>query len=42
VPEVANALLNLIRDLAHKDHGRAIQMMLDRTDPTETHAHHRG
>jgi phage terminase small subunit len=32
-PEAARALLNLIRDPAHKDHGRAIGMILDRVDP---------
>jgi hypothetical protein len=32
-PEAANALLNLIRDPAHRDHGRAVAMLLDRVDP---------
>jgi hypothetical protein len=39
-PEAANALLSLIRDPKHKDHGRAVQIMLDRTDPVETRSHH--
>jgi hypothetical protein len=30
-------LLNLIRDPKHRDHARAIGMMLDRTDKVETH-----
>jgi hypothetical protein len=38
-PEVALALLNLIRNPDHKDHARAIGMVLDRVDPaTTTHA----
>jgi hypothetical protein len=39
-PETANALLALVRNPEHKDHGRAVAMMLDRTDPSETHSHH--
>jgi len=39
-PEAANALLALVRNPAHKDHGRAVQMFLDRTDPIETRSHH--
>jgi hypothetical protein len=39
-PEVANALLALVRNPAHKDHGRALQMLLDRADPIETRSHH--
>jgi hypothetical protein len=35
-PEAANALLNLIRDPEHKDHGRAVGMLLDRVDPLVT------
>jgi phage terminase small subunit len=32
-PEAAKALLNLIRNPEHRDHGRAIAMLLARTDP---------
>jgi hypothetical protein len=39
-PEAATALLNLIRDPEHRDHGRAIAMVLDRADPVETHSRH--
>ena len=39
-PEAANALMNLIRDPKHRDHGRAIALMLERTDPAETRSHH--
>jgi hypothetical protein len=35
-PEAAKALLNLVRDPAHKDHARGIAMMLGRTDPEIT------
>jgi phage terminase small subunit len=35
-PEAGNALVNLIRDPDHRDHGRAIAMLLDRTFPAET------
>ena len=35
-PEGANALLNLIRDPTHKDHGRALGMLMDRVYPIET------
>ncbi len=35
-PEAAKALLNLVRDPEHKDHARAIAMMLSRTDPEIT------
>src|SRR6516162_43956 len=35
-PEGANALLNLIRDPTHKDHGRALGMLMDRVFPVET------
>jgi hypothetical protein len=34
-PEGANALLNLVRDPTHKEHGRAIAMLLERTFPAE-------
>jgi hypothetical protein len=32
-PEAANALLELVRDPEHRDHARAISMVLARTDP---------
>jgi phage terminase small subunit len=35
-PEAGNALVNLIRDPDHRDHGRAIAMLLDRTFPSES------
>jgi hypothetical protein len=35
-PEAAKALLALVRDPAHKDHARAIGMVLARTDPETT------
>ena len=35
-PEGANALLNLVRDPEHKEHGRAIALLLERTFPAET------
>jgi hypothetical protein len=35
-PEGANALINLIRDPGHKEHGRALVMLLDRTFPAES------
>lgn len=38
-PEGANALLNLVRDPEHKDHGRAIALLLERTMPAETRHH---
>ena len=36
-PEAVKALHNLIRDPKHKDHGRAIGMVLDRVDPITSH-----
>lgn len=36
-PEAAQALLNLIRNPDHKDHARAVAMLLDRVDPVTTH-----
>ena len=39
-PEAASAGLNLVRDPTHKDHGRALEMVLSRTDPLETRSHH--
>jgi hypothetical protein len=39
-PEAANAVLNLVRDPSHKDHGRALEMVLSRCDPVETRSHH--
>jgi hypothetical protein len=35
-PEGANALLNLIRDPEHREHGRAIGLLLERVFPAET------
>jgi hypothetical protein len=35
-PEGANALINLIRDPTHKEHGRALGMLLDRVFPAES------
>jgi phage terminase small subunit len=35
-PEAVAALLNLIRDPSHKDHARAVAMLLDRADPAES------
>jgi hypothetical protein len=32
-PEAVNALHNMIRDPAHRDHGRAVLALLDRVDP---------
>jgi hypothetical protein len=39
-PEASNALLNMVRDPTHKDHGRAVEMVLARTDPIESRSHH--
>jgi hypothetical protein len=36
-PEASLALLNLIRNPDHKDHARALGMVLDRVDPVNTH-----
>jgi hypothetical protein len=35
-PEAAAALLNMIRDPAHRDHARAVMGLLDRVDPVQT------
>ncbi len=35
-PEAAKALLSLVRNPEHKDHARAVAMLLDRTDPIVT------
>jgi hypothetical protein len=35
-PEAVNALYAMIRDPEHKDHARAVAMVLDRVDPVET------
>ena len=35
-PEAIRALKDLIRDPKHRDHARAIAMVLDRTDPLQT------
>src|SRR5262245_52115344 len=44
-PEASKALLNLVRDPEHRDHARAIAMVLARTDPeitrTDMHITHR-
>jgi hypothetical protein len=32
-PAAANALLNLVNDPTHREHGRAIALVLERTDP---------
>jgi hypothetical protein len=38
-PEAARALIGVIRDPTHKDHGRALGMILDRVDPIESKHH---
>jgi phage terminase small subunit len=35
-PEAAQALINLVRDPTHREHGRAVSMLLARTDPEIT------
>src|SRR5262249_16013354 len=35
-PEAVNALMNMVRDPDHRDHARAVAMLLDRADPIET------
>jgi len=35
-PSAVTALLNLVRDPSHRDHGRAIALIMDRVDPIET------
>lgn len=35
-PEAANALVNLIRDPTHREHGRAVQIAIDRFYPAVT------
>jgi len=35
-PQAATALINLVRDSSHKDHARALEMVLARTDPAES------
>ena len=35
-PEAVAALLNMIRDPAHRDHARAVMGLLDRVDPVQT------
>jgi hypothetical protein len=32
-PDAAQALMNMIHDPTHKDHARAVSMLLDRVDP---------
>jgi hypothetical protein len=36
-PEAIKALENMVRDPEHKDHARAVAMVLDRTDPLVAH-----
>lgn len=36
-PEAVKAIQNLVRDPTHKDHARALGMVLDRVDPITTH-----
>jgi hypothetical protein len=38
-PEAVRALRNMVNDPAHKDHARAVGMVLDRMDPVTTHQH---
>lgn len=38
-PEAARALLGMIRNPDHKDHARAVAMLLDRVDPVTSHQH---
>jgi phage terminase small subunit len=38
-PEAVTALLNMIRNPEHKDHSRAVGMVLDRVDPITSHQH---
>ena len=35
-PEAVSALLNMIRDVNHKDHARAVMALIDRCDPPQT------
>jgi hypothetical protein len=35
-PEAVKALMNLVRDPTHRDHGRAVGLVLARTDPETT------
>jgi hypothetical protein len=39
-PEAVNAVLNLVRNDKHRDHARALEMVLSRSDPIETHSRH--
>jgi phage terminase small subunit len=36
-PDAVKALRNMVNDPAHKDHARAVAMLLDRSDPIVTH-----
>jgi hypothetical protein len=38
-PDAVKALQNMIRDPKHKDHARAVAMLLDRVDPITSHQH---
>jgi hypothetical protein len=35
--ETVKAVMNLVRDASHRDHGRALNMVFDRVDPLQTH-----
>ena len=35
-PEAVSALLNMIRDVNHRDHARAVMALIDRCDPPQT------
>jgi hypothetical protein len=39
-PEAVNAVLNLVRNDKHRDHARALEMVLSRADPIESHSRH--
>jgi hypothetical protein len=38
-PEAVSALYGMVRDPKHRDHARAVAMVLDRTDPTTQEIH---
>jgi hypothetical protein len=38
-PEAARALLGMVRNPDHKDHARAVAMLLDRVDPVTSYQH---
>jgi hypothetical protein len=39
-PEAVNAVLNLVRNPKHRDHMRAVDAVLSRADPIESHSRH--